>query len=362
MRKILAVDDHVINLELLEQITKVFYPEFNFLGANSGEDGIRKAIDNLPDLILLDIMMPGLDGYETCKILKENAQTKHIPVIMISALGHDSSERIKGLNAGADSFLSKPFDKIELRAQINVALRIKEYQERLKTLNAEITLVEERERRRIAENLHDSLGQTLSLAYINLTSISADDCSSKIKKKIDFTAKLVNKAVEESRSLTYDLSPPILYELGFIPAVRWKLEQFEKTQKIKTNLILTSEAPVLKKENTIFLYRVIVELLNNIIKHAHATEVTINISSEDQVFKIRVEDNGVGIDPVKIKTMPGKKGGFGLFSITERLESINGTFNITPDNKGTTAEIILPLYSRITNQEINNKETSNYEN
>ena len=89
-----------------------------------------------------------------------------IPVIMVSALGHDSSERIKGLNAGADSFLSKPFDKIELRAQINVALRIKEYQEKLRTLNSEITLVEERERRRIAENLHDSLGQTLSLAYM----------------------------------------------------------------------------------------------------------------------------------------------------------------------------------------------------
>lgn len=348
MRKILAVDDHAINLELLEQITKVFYPEFKFLGANSGEEAIKKAVENLPDLILLDIMMPGLDGYETCKILKENAQTKHIPIIMVSALGHDSSERIKGLNAGADSFLSKPFDKVELRAQINVALRIKEYQERLRTLNSEITLVEERERRRIAENLHDSLGQTLSLAFMNLTSVNANDCSPKIKKTIDFTAKLLNKAVEESRALTYDLSPPILYELGFIPAVRWKLEQFEQDQNIRTVFEVQNEVPELKREITIFLYRIVGELLNNIIKHAKAQKVSIRISSDDQTYSINVLDDGVGIDPSKMKNTPGINGGFGLFSITERLESINGTFNIAPAEKGTIAEIILPLYQRDT--------------
>jgi len=344
MRKILAVDDHVINLELLEQIIKVFYPEFDFLRASSGIEGIDIAVENLPDLILLDIMMPGLDGYETCKRLKNNAQTKHIPVIMVSALGHDSSERIKGLNAGADSFLSKPFDKIELRAQINVALRIKEYQEKLRTLNSEITLVEERERRRIAENLHDSLGQTLSLAYMNLTSINCDGCSPKIKKTLEFTANLLNKAVEESRTLTYDLSPPILYELGFIPAVRWKLEQFEKTQNIKTEFNLINDAPELKRENIIFLYRIICELLNNIVKHAKAKIVSVTIASNEQTYSIQVKDDGVGIETSKISNSPGMNGGFGLFSITERLESINGSFRIEPAEKGTIAEIILPLY------------------
>lgn len=362
MRKILAIDDHAINLELLEQIIKVFYPEFKFIGANSGEEGIKKAVDNLPDLILLDIMMPGLDGYETCELLKGNAQTKHIPIIMVSALGHDSSERIKGLNAGADSFLSKPFDKVELRAQINVALRIKEYQERLRTLNSEITLVEERERRRIAENLHDSLGQTLSLAFMNLTSVNAEECTPKIRKTIDFTTKLINKAVEESRTLTYDLSPPILYELGFIPAVRWKLEQFEKTQGIQTEFVLMNDVPELKRENTIFLYRIIGELLNNIVKHAKAKMVSVSISSNEQTYTIRVRDNGVGIDTTKITHTPGMRGGFGLFSITERLESINGSFHIAPADEGTIAEIILPLYQLDTIQERINTDTENYEN
>lgn len=346
MRKILAVDDHVINLDLLEQITKVFYPDFEFIGVKSGTECIDNAIEKQPDLILLDIMMPGLDGYETCRRLKSNAQTKHIPIIMVSALGHDSSERIKGLDAGADSFLSKPFDKVELRAQINVALRIKEYQERLRMLNSELTLVEERERRRIAENLHDSLGQTLSLAFMNLTSVNTADCAPKVKKTIDFTANLLNKAVEESRALTYDLSPPILYELGFIPAIQWKLEQFEKENDIKSELQFNTKEPNLKRETTIFLYRIFRELLTNIQKHAQASEVRVNIVLKDHVFKMTVEDDGLGIDTTKLKNSNMQGGGFGLFSITERLESINGTFNIEPSKNGTVAEIILPLISK----------------
>jgi len=341
MRKILAVDDNLINLELLGHIIRKYYPDFQFIGALSGEEGIEKAIKELPDLVLLDIMMPGLDGYETCRILKDNVKTKLIPIIMVSALGHDSSERSKGLNAGADSFLSKPYDQAELSAQINVALRIKEYQERLKKLNSELTLVEERERRRIAENLHDSLGQTLSLAFMNLSSIDSKNCSPQVKKTIEFTSDLLNKAIKESRTLTYDLSPPILYELGFIPAIRWKLEQFEKNHQIKTFFTVENYKNGQTKENEIFLYRIIGELLTNISKHAKASEVKLSVHSNDQAHIILIEDNGVGIDPARIKT-PNSGGGFGLLSIFERIDSINGSFRIAPANKGTRAEIILP--------------------
>ena len=343
MKTIIAVDDHTMNLNLLEQVIHIFYPDFKFYGAKSGKEGISLAKSKQPDLILLDIMMPELDGYETCRRIKSNPQTKHIPIIMISALGHDSSERIKGLDAGADSFLSKPFDKVELKAQINVALRIKNYQEKLRNLNSELTLVEERERRRIAENLHDSLGQTLSLAYLNLTSVNTKDCDKKVKDKIDFTAHLLNKAIEESRTLTYDLSPPVLYELGFINAIEWKLEQFHKENRINTKLQLKKEIPELKKEYQIFLYRIFGELLTNINKHAKASEVDVALYCDDGVFSMTVKDNGIGIDTAQIKTSSTTNNGFGLFSITERLESINGSFNIKPCEKGTIAEIILPL-------------------
>lgn len=341
MRKILAVDDNKINLELLAQIIRMYYPDFKFLSAETGEEGITVALEENPDLILLDIMMPGLDGYDTCKFLKGNNRTKQIPIIMISALGRDSAERTKGLNVGADSFISKPFDQIELKAQINVALRIKNYQEQLKRLNSEITLVEERERRRIAENLHDSLGQTLGLAFMNLSSITLSECPDKVKKTISFTSKLLNKAIDESRSLTYDLSPPILYELGLLPAVKWKLEQFQKESGINTSFQHETDDQNLSKDYKIFLYRIVGELLTNISKHANATEVEVKLFMKDDTYNIAVEDNGIGIDTSKTKSATSN-GGFGLLSIIERIESLNGTFSIAPSEKGTKAEIEIP--------------------
>lgn len=342
MRKILAIDDNKINLELLAQLVKIYYPDFQFIKAETGEEGIIEAVNKNPDLILLDIMMPGMDGYETCQYLKNHVKTNQIPIIMISALGRDSAERSKGLNAGADSFISKPFDQVELKAQINVALRIKNYQEKLKKLNAEITLVEERERRRIAENLHDSLGQTLGLAFMNLSSIDVDICPPQIKNTIKFTSKLINKSIDESRKLTYDLSPPILYELGLIPAIKWKLEQFQKEHNIQTSLSFESDKNQPTKDYKIFLYRIIGELLTNIKKHANASEVKVKLYIKDDQFFIIVEDNGVGIDKEK-KKPTSNSGGFGLLSITERIESMNGTFKIEATGNGTIAEIEVPL-------------------
>ena len=114
MKKILAIDDNELNLELLQYIIKQQYPEFSFLKALNGTHGIQIAKEEEPELILLDILMPGLNGHEVCKILKNDSKTSHIPVMMISALGWNSDERIKGLNAGADAFISKPFNNSEL--------------------------------------------------------------------------------------------------------------------------------------------------------------------------------------------------------------------------------------------------------
>ena len=135
MKKILAIDDNKINLELLFQVVKINFPEFEFLRALNGETGLEIAREQKPELILLDILMPGLNGYEVCEILKKDEATNPIPILMISALGQDSIQRTKGLNAGADAFISKPFSQSELRAQINVALRIKTVEDLLRNRN-----------------------------------------------------------------------------------------------------------------------------------------------------------------------------------------------------------------------------------
>ena len=140
MKKILAIDDNELNLELLNHIIQKYYPKFTFIRASNVFDGISFAKEDEPELILLDVLMPEINGYEVCKILKQDKKTANIPVIMISALGWKSEERIKGLDAGADAFISKPFDNNELRAQINVALRIKAVEDLLRKRNENLEL------------------------------------------------------------------------------------------------------------------------------------------------------------------------------------------------------------------------------
>ncbi len=132
MRKILAIDDKIDNLISIKAVIKNNIPDCEVLTALTGQDGIDIAIREYPDTILLDIIMPEMDGFETCKKLKENKQTKHIPVVMVTAIKTDSDSRAKGLNTGADAFLSKPIDALELTAQVNVMLRIKDAEDKLR--------------------------------------------------------------------------------------------------------------------------------------------------------------------------------------------------------------------------------------
>lgn len=125
MKKILAIDDQPFNLVTIKEIIDHGLSQCIVLTASSGKKGVELAINYQPDTILLDTVMPQMDGFETCKKLKNDDRTKHIPVIMLSALKMDEESRIKGHEAGADSFIIKPIDPDELILQINVMLRIK---------------------------------------------------------------------------------------------------------------------------------------------------------------------------------------------------------------------------------------------
>ena len=132
MKTILVIDDQKDNLTTITAIMKSNMPECKVLTALSGKEGIEIARKEQPNSILLDIIMPDMDGYEVCKRLKEDESTKHVPVIMVTAIKTDSESRIKSLNFGADAFLSKPIDPIELSVQLNVMIRIKEAEDKLR--------------------------------------------------------------------------------------------------------------------------------------------------------------------------------------------------------------------------------------
>lgn len=125
--KILVVDDEPMNVELFDAYLS---KDYHILKAYDGNEALLKVETTNPDLILLDIMMPGKNGYEVCKQLKDDPKTMFIPIIIVTAL-KEKEDRIKGLEAGADDFLSKPIDIIEVTARVKSLLRVKQYYDAL---------------------------------------------------------------------------------------------------------------------------------------------------------------------------------------------------------------------------------------
>ena len=125
--KVLIVDDDPINIELLEGYLSKGY---DILKAHDGNEAIIIVEATPPDIILLDIMMPGMNGYEVCKKLKDDPKTNHIPIVMVTAL-HETEDRNKAIEAGADDFITKPFDIIELTVRVKSNLRTKLYYDTL---------------------------------------------------------------------------------------------------------------------------------------------------------------------------------------------------------------------------------------
>jgi signal transduction histidine kinase/DNA-binding response OmpR family regulator len=132
MQGILIIDDMKENLKLFSELLKIYLPSRPIITAQSGREGVEKAKSEHPDIILLDLSMPEMDGFEVCNCLKSEETTKHIPIIILTGVQTDSGSRIKALDLGADAFLTKPIGGAELVSQVNVMLRIKKTEDLLR--------------------------------------------------------------------------------------------------------------------------------------------------------------------------------------------------------------------------------------
>lgn len=151
-RKILIVDDKADNLLALRALLRNLRPHYNIETISNGADGITCAQEWHPDIILLDISMPGLDGYEVCHRLKKNPDVAHIPVILLTAYQTDTHSRVRGLEEGADAFLTKPVEPGELIAQITAMLRIKDAEDILRTQKSQLEDKVSERTREVAES------------------------------------------------------------------------------------------------------------------------------------------------------------------------------------------------------------------
>jgi signal transduction histidine kinase len=223
--------------------------------------------------------------------------------------------------------------------------RAREYQAQLKSLASQLTLAEERERRRLATELHDRISQALVISKIKLDALRKSGRSRKLDKALEDVCNSIGQTIQDTRTLTFDLGSPVLHELGFEAAVsEWLTDRIQKKHGITVEFEDDGEPKPLDDDARILLFRDVRELLTNVAKHASAHKVKVSIRKVGSEMHIRVEDDGWGFDTKKAAATAVRNGGFGLFSIRERLGQLGGHLEIESEpGCGTKATLIAPL-------------------
>ncbi|QTD36943.1 PAS domain S-box protein [Polaribacter batillariae] len=221
---------------------------------------------------------------------------------------------------------------------------IQQYQTSLQKLTTEITIIEEKQKKKIASNIHDHLSQSLVISKMRIKKLKKNPQVNVIYEDLQFIESHISDALENSRKITYELSPPILYQLGVIEALNWLVEDLENKYKIKFRLQTAISSIKISELKSIILYRSIQEILTNAIKHADASLIKIDIKKTKKGVNIFIVDDGVGFDTSILNEFKNQSGsGFGLFTVQERIKNLQGRFTITSKiNKGTSIKIFIP--------------------
>ena len=217
------------------------------------------------------------------------------------------------------------------------------YQEQLRSLASELSLAEERLRRRIATELHDNIAQNLAVSKVKLEAL-ADPANPGLVKSLGEVINLVAQTIDATRSLTFEMSPPVLYELGFEAAVGWLAKQTRQRFGLDVEFSDDEKAKPLDIDVRVLLFQAVRELLVNVVKHAGTGRAKVSVHRGRGRILVTVEDDGVGFDVSSIGISDYSKGGFGLFNIRERLSHIGGGVEISSKpGHGTRVTLTAPI-------------------
>jgi signal transduction histidine kinase len=226
--------------------------------------------------------------------------------------------------------------------------KIIDYQQRLKALASQLTIAQEKERRAIATQLHDSVGQLLALACIQLASARNSTSDSNLADKLDDISDTLHKGSEDTEQLMFELTSPTIQEIGLSSAIsEWLEMQIETRHGLKTEFIdniSDNRIKTLDLDLRAILFRNVRELVVNVVKHARANKVSVRLEDRSPSIRILVEDDGIGFEPRTLTQPRSKTGGFGLFSIEELMADLGGSLRIVSEaGKGCTAILSAPF-------------------
>ena len=226
--------------------------------------------------------------------------------------------------------------------------QIIEYQKQLKLMASKMLIAEEHERHRIAAGIHDDVGQRLAIVKYGLDSLQASESRTEVLTILKKQGELITNAIEDVRSFTFELSNPLLYEIGVEAAIEtWLIEHIQNKCGIKCSFFSNGPKLKLSEHKRIILFQGVRELLTNIVKHANADYVSVNIIRNNDSMQIIIKDNGIGYN-TSMSDKPEKKNkGFGLFNLREKLEYLGGKLKIEDASpRGTFVTIHIPIENK----------------
>src|SRR5579862_526553 len=239
---ILMVDDQPAKLLSYEVILEELGE--NLIKANSGREALEYLLKNDIAVVLMDVSMPELDGFELADMIRQHPRFQRTAIIFISGVHLTDLDRLKGYERGAVDYISVPVNPELLRAKVSVFADLHRKSQQLETLNIElrrlstrVIAAQDEERRRIARELHDGLGQDLAAAKMILEGIDGQQISETPRRKtISDTVTIIDHAIQQVRNISHLLHPPLLDEVGLCSALQWYLEGFTKRSGIEISL------------------------------------------------------------------------------------------------------------------------------
>ncbi|MDE3247044.1 MAG: sensor histidine kinase [Bacteroidota bacterium] len=207
--------------------------------------------------------------------------------------------------------------------------------------------IQEQTLKNISQEIHDNIGQVLSLAKLNVNTMDCDQPEN-LKGKIADSKHLISKAIQDLRDLSRSLNSDYVIDMGLLRSVEYELEMIRKAGAIETKLQVEGKPYRLEQQQELILFRIVQEILHNIIKHAKATEIVVQFGFDADVFKLSVADNGVGFDASKLESADYSGFGLGIRNMYNRAKMINTKFQLrSTSGEGVCIDLELPVSLKV---------------
>ena len=346
---ILMVDDHPGKLLSYEAILDELGE--NLIKAHSGKEALEHLLKTDIAIVLMDVSMPELDGFDLADMIHQHPRFQNTAIIFISGVHLTDFDRVKGYERGAVDYISVPIIPELLRAKVRVfselhrkARQLEILNQELRRLSGSLIAAQDQERRRIARELHDSLGQELSAAKMVADGIRERSAESKDQAAAEVSA-LIDHALQQVRSISHLLHPPLLDETGLRSALEWYVEGFTKRSGIETSIdVRPPDFLRLTPDLETAIFRIVQEALTNVFRHSEARKSSVSLVRANGQVSVTVRDDGKGMADQTMKFRTGTIG-IGLGGMRQRVKEFGGELQLRNANPGTLIEVTIPLKS-----------------